>query len=198
MQRVGDQCSIDVEPNVIMMVRCLPHGRDSHLPQHACTTLRSPPPPHDGPARCHNRLACHHTNVDDIPPAARRAPRSPQPAIRLPLAHTTLGHYHPPPPPPSLPPLAPSPPSPPASPPPPSPPPSPPPPRPPPSQPLTTSAPRSLCARAPTKQGGPSFAPTPPPTQARTRDERWDLDMREGGYACVRLCVCACRVASVA
>ena len=97
MQRVGDECSIDVERNDIVMVRCLPHGRDSHLPLHACTTLRSPPPPHDRPARCHNRLACHHTNVDDIPPAACRAPRSPHAAIRLPLAHTTLGHYHTPP-----------------------------------------------------------------------------------------------------
>ena len=97
MQRVGDECSIDVERNGILMVRCLPHGRDSHLPLHACTTLRSPPPPHDRPARCHNRLACHHTNVDDIPPAACRAPRSPHAAIRLPLAHTTLGHYHTPP-----------------------------------------------------------------------------------------------------
>merc|ERR1719198_707913 len=99
------------------MVRCLPHGRGCHLPLHACTTLRSPPPPRDGPARCHchtaaaaishytlalhyahrhrhrrasslpcalchchNRLGCRHTNCENIPPAASRAPCSPHAA----------------------------------------------------------------------------------------------------------------------
>ena len=42
-------------------------------------------------------LATTPSPTSAIPPAACRAPRSPHAAIRLPLAHTTLGHYHTPP-----------------------------------------------------------------------------------------------------
>ena len=53
------------------LIRCLPHGRGCHLPLHACTTLRSPPPPRDGPARCHVPYATATTGLFAATPTAR-------------------------------------------------------------------------------------------------------------------------------